>query len=147
MTKLELDISNLPPKQGSWLRCFRLALTIDKRTSCRTSIVIQTTNPKKYLFPLSQSLYWRPSADQKARGLWVRDCKHLVIGGTSFLARSHVTIVRHAGEKRDKEARNSREKDKKSKQIWRRAAFFVLGYFSLKRNSVYPRLYLLARPQ
>ena len=24
--------------------------------------------------PLSQSLYWRPSADQKARGLWVRDC-------------------------------------------------------------------------
>ena len=23
--------------------------------------------------PLSQSLYWRPSADQKARGLWVRD--------------------------------------------------------------------------
>ena len=72
MTKLELDISNLPPKQGSWLRCFRLALTIDKRTSCRTSIVIQTTNQKKYLFPLSQSLYWRPSADQKARTLGTR---------------------------------------------------------------------------
>ena len=74
MAKLELDISNLPPKEENWLRCFRLALTIDKRTSCRTSIVIQTTNPKKYLFPFSQSLYWRPSADQKARGLWVRDC-------------------------------------------------------------------------
>ena len=24
--------------------------------------------------PLSQSLYWRPPADQKASGLWVRDC-------------------------------------------------------------------------
>ena len=24
--------------------------------------------------PVPQSLYWRPSADQKARGLWVRDC-------------------------------------------------------------------------
>ena len=24
-------------------------------------------------FRIPQSLYWRPSADQKARGLWVRD--------------------------------------------------------------------------
>ena len=55
----------------------------------------------------------------------------------------HVTIVRHAGETRDKEAR---EKDKKSKQIWRRAAFFVLGYFCpvLNEIRVYPRLYLIS---
>ena len=55
----------------------------------------------------------------------------------------------HAEETRDKEARNSREKDKKSKQIWRRAAFFVLGYFCpvLNEIRVYPRLYLLVRPQ
>ena len=54
--------------------------------------------------------------------------------------------MRHAGETRDKEAR---EKDKKSKQIWRRAAFFVLGYFCpvLNEICVYPRLYLLVRPQ
>ena len=58
------------------------------------------------------------------------------MAGTSFLARNHVTIVRHAGETRDKEARNSREKDKKSKQIWRRAAFFVLGYFSPVLNEI-----------
>ena len=35
--------------------------------------------------PLSQSLYWRPSADQKARGLWVRDCPgigHYAVSGT-----------------------------------------------------------------
>ena len=71
------------------------------------------------------------------------------MAGTSFLARRHVTIVRHAGETREKEARNSREKDKKSKQIWRRAAFFVLVYFCpvLNEIRVYPRLYLLARPQ
>ena len=29
---------------------------------------------KKFnFFRIPQSLYWRPSADQKARGLWVRD--------------------------------------------------------------------------
>ena len=68
-----------------------------------------------------------------------------MVAGTSFLARRHVTIVRHTGETRDKEAR---EKDKKSKQIWRRAAFFVLGYFCpvLNEICVYPRPYLLARP-
>ena len=60
----------------------------------------------------------------------------LKVAGTSFLARNHVTIVRHAGETRYKEARNSREKDKKSKQIWRRAAFFVLGYFSPVLNEI-----------
>ena len=32
--------------------------------------------------PVLQSLYWRPSADQKARGLWVRDC---LCGGKSTL--------------------------------------------------------------
>ena len=30
--------------------------------------------------PVPQSLYWRPSTDQKARGLWVRDWRTL---GTS----------------------------------------------------------------
>ena len=30
---------------------------------------------KKFrFFRIPQSLYWRPPADQKARGLWVRDC-------------------------------------------------------------------------
>ena len=30
---------------------------------------------KKFkFFRIPQSFYWRPSADQKARGLWVRDC-------------------------------------------------------------------------
>ena len=28
-------------------------------------------------FRIPQSLYWRPSADQKARELWVRDCPRL----------------------------------------------------------------------
>ena len=49
-------------------------------------------------------------------------------GDTSL---SCVTRERHA-----KEARNSREKDKKSKQIWRRAAFFVLGYFCPCLNEI-----------
>ena len=69
------------------------------------------------------------------------------MAGTSFLARgSRHQGVRHAGETRDKEAR---EKDKKSNQKWRRAAFFVLGYFCpvLNEICVYPRLYLLVRPQ
>ena len=30
---------------------------------------------KNRFFPLSQSLYWRPPADQKASGLWLRDCR------------------------------------------------------------------------
>ena len=36
--------------------------------------VLWSANPKNRFFPLSQSLYWRPPADQKASGLWVRDC-------------------------------------------------------------------------
>ena len=37
--------------------------------------------------PLSQSLYWRPSADQKARGLWVRDCYPRVSTGAHPLTK------------------------------------------------------------
>ena len=48
----------------------------EQRTSYRSSIVMQMTNQKNYIFPLSQRLYWRPPADQKARRLWVRDCGH-----------------------------------------------------------------------
>ena len=36
--------------------------------------VLWSANQKNRFFPLSQSLYWRPPADQKASGLWVRDC-------------------------------------------------------------------------
>ena len=65
------------------------------------------------------------------------------VAGTSFLAREsrHQRASRGRGE--------AREKDKKSKQIWRRATFFVLGYFCPVLNEiyVYPRLYLLVRPQ
>ena len=32
--------------------------------------------------PVPQRLYWRPPADQKARGLWVRDCN--VLGAARF---------------------------------------------------------------
>ena len=35
--------------------------------------VLRSANQKNRFFPLSQSLYWRPPADQKASGLWVRD--------------------------------------------------------------------------
>ena len=35
--------------------------------------VLWSANQKNRFFPLSQSLYWRPPADQKASGLWVRD--------------------------------------------------------------------------
>ena len=35
--------------------------------------VLWWANQKNRFFPLSQSLYWRPPADQKASGLWVRD--------------------------------------------------------------------------
>ena len=37
-------------------------------------LVLWSANQKNRFFPLSQSLYWRPPADQKASGLWVRDC-------------------------------------------------------------------------
>ena len=57
-----------------------------------------------------------------------------------------VAIVCHAREARVKEARDL--KDKTSKQIWRRAAFFVLGYFCpvLDEIRLYQGVYLLERP-
>ena len=35
--------------------------------------VLRSANQKNRFFPVSQSLYWRAPADQKASGLWVRD--------------------------------------------------------------------------
>ena len=35
---------------------------------------LRGSQSKKNFFRILQSLYWRPSADQKARGFWVRDC-------------------------------------------------------------------------
>ena len=54
--------------------------------------------------------------------------------------------MRHARETRTKGPRDL--KDEKSKQIWRRAAFFMLDYFCplLKEIRVYPRLYIPERP-
>ena len=39
------------------------------------TFVLWSANQKNRFLPLSQSLYWRPPADQKASGLWVRDCQ------------------------------------------------------------------------
>ena len=46
--------------------------------------VLWSANQKNRFFPLSQSLYWRPPADQKASGLWVRDW------GNGFLEKQFV---------------------------------------------------------
>ena len=41
----------------------------------KTMEVVAGQPIKKFkFFRIPQSLFWRPSADQKARGLWVRDC-------------------------------------------------------------------------
>jgi len=45
-----------------------------RRFPVHRSFVLWSANQKNRFFPLSQSLYWRPPADQKASGLWVRDC-------------------------------------------------------------------------
>ena len=48
--------------------------------------------------PLSQSLYWRPPADQKASGPWVRDCirtrQHGIINNSQFVVFDHVDDVK-----------------------------------------------------
>ena len=44
-----------------------------RRFPVHCSFVLWSANQKNRFFPLSQSLYWRPPADQKASGLWVRD--------------------------------------------------------------------------
>ena len=56
---------------------------------------MQTTNQKNYLFPLSQSLYWCPSADQKARGLGVRDwfLPDSILGQRLLFQRQHGCVV------------------------------------------------------
>ena len=48
---------------------------------------MQTTNQKNDIFPLSQSLSWRRPADQKAWGLWVRDCYPRVSPGAAPLTK------------------------------------------------------------
>ena len=57
---------------------------------------------------------------------------HLKVAGTSFLARKRASLC----VTRERHAIKRREKDKKSKQIWPRAAFFVLGYFSPVLNEI-----------
>ena len=44
-----------------------------RRFPVHRSFVLWSANQNNRFFPLSQSLYWRPPADQKASGLWVRD--------------------------------------------------------------------------
>ena len=59
--------------------------------------VLWSANQKNRFFPLSQSLYWRPPADQKASGLWVRDWLCRQGWKTTAHARDqHFKIVRSA---------------------------------------------------
>ena len=50
---------------------------------------MQTTNQKNYLFPLSQSLFWRPSADQKARDSGYEIARHATLLPTNGCSHSN----------------------------------------------------------
>ena len=65
-------------------------------------------------------------------------------GDTSLLC---VTRERHAIKRHETHEKKTRNQNKYT--VWRHAAFFVLGYYCpvLNEIRVYPRLYLLARPQ
>ena len=67
---------NQLPRAAFWCTDYMAAilghLTSVLNLSMRTKTGIPRFLGQK--MPLSQSLYWRPPADQKASGLWVRDC-------------------------------------------------------------------------